>query len=65
MKWYRNSEQIDISYTTDSVDARSLNEYTFSVRRVDNDAIYRCEASNTASAAPLTSEVSLNVYCKY
>lgn len=62
VKWYRNSEQIDISYTTDSVDARSLNEYTFSVRRVDNDAIYRCEASNTASAAPLTSEVSLNVY---
>lgn len=64
VKWFRNNEQIDISYTTDSADAQSLNEYTFSVRREDNGAIYRCEASNTASIAPLTSEVTLNVYCK-
>nr|XP_022326669.1 nephrin-like isoform X2 [Crassostrea virginica] len=62
VKWFRNNEQIDISYTTDSADAQSLNEYTFSVRREDNGAIYRCEASNTASIAPLTSEVILNVY---
>ena len=65
MKWYRNGVQKDISYTTDSADAQSLNEYLFPVRREDNGAVYRCEATNTASLSPLTAEVTLNVYCKY
>ncbi|XP_048773345.2 nephrin-like isoform X3 [Ostrea edulis] len=62
VKWYRNGVQKDISYTTDSADAQSLNEYLFPVRREDNGAVYRCEASNTASLSPLTTEVTLNVY---
>ena len=31
----------------------------------DNDAIYRCEASNSAIDIPVFSIVKMNVYCKY
>ncbi|XP_061188981.1 nephrin-like isoform X2 [Saccostrea echinata] len=60
VKWFRNNVEVDISHTTDP--AQSMNEYLFSVRREDNGAVYRCEASNTATSAPLTAEVTLNVY---
>ena len=35
------------------------------VNATDNEAIYKCEASNPAVDIPLITAVQMNVYCKY
>lgn len=57
--WYRNGEKFDFLYT--SGNNRAENELVFDVKSIDNNATYRCEASNQMTVIPLASEVQLTV----
>ena len=60
--WFRNGDSIDFSYEATADDSR--NELILVVVSSDNGAVYRCEASNRVTAAPLTAEITLTVLCK-
>jgi hypothetical protein len=48
------------------VNDRSVSaEVNILVNVTDNEARYKCEASNSATEIPLFETVTLNVYCKY
>ncbi|XP_076321284.1 nephrin-like isoform X2 [Tachypleus tridentatus] len=57
--WFKNNQQIDFSYTTRG--QKSTNKHTFVVDNSDNNAIYRCEASNIMSPQPMNALVKLTV----
>ncbi|KAG8196719.1 hypothetical protein JTE90_023227 [Oedothorax gibbosus] len=57
--WYRNDKQVDATYTT--AGRESTNTLTFQVESNDNNAIYRCEATNSVSLKPMVSMVELTV----
>ncbi|KAG8193433.1 hypothetical protein JTE90_009650 [Oedothorax gibbosus] len=57
--WYRNGDQVDVTYSTGGKEA--TNTHTFAVGPRDNRAVYRCEASNTVTMQPLSASVRLNV----
>ncbi|GFW82894.1 nephrin [Trichonephila clavipes] len=57
--WFRNNEQVDITYSTGGREA--TNTHTFTVGPKDNKAVYKCEASNVVTNQPLTASVRLNV----
>ncbi|XP_076310450.1 nephrin-like isoform X2 [Tachypleus tridentatus] len=58
--WFRNGAQVDSSY---SVSGReTTNPYTFHVDASDNNADYRCEASNSVTLKPMVASVRLKVY---
>ena len=61
--WYKNDAEIDFSYTSGG--DKSVNELVFTVQPNDNEAVYRCEASNLVTSTPLTAEVKLIVECEY
>ncbi|XP_033757883.1 nephrin-like isoform X4 [Pecten maximus] len=58
--WFRNDVKIDFSYS--SSNDRSTNDLSFTVGASDNDAVYRCEATNAATEYPLTAQVQTVVY---
>ena len=60
--WYRNGKEIDFQFVTSNNKAE--NEILFTVQPSDNEAIYRCEASNLVTVQPLKVEVKLTVQCK-
>ena len=60
--WYKNDAEIDFSYTSGG--DKSVNELVFTVQPNDNEAVYRCEASNLVTSSPLTTEVKLIVQCE-
>ncbi|KFM57797.1 Nephrin, partial [Stegodyphus mimosarum] len=57
--WYRNDQQVDVTYTTTG--RESTNTLTFVVESNDNNAIYRCEATNSVSLKPMIAMVKLTV----
>ncbi|GFY69914.1 synaptogenesis protein syg-2, partial [Trichonephila inaurata madagascariensis] len=57
--WFRNDEQVDVTYSTGGREA--TNTHTFTVGPKDNKAVYKCEASNVVTNQPLTASVRLNV----
>jgi len=59
--WYRNNEEFDFSYV--SGNNRAENELIFTVQPTDNNAIYRCSATNQMTTEPLNTEVKLTVQC--
>ncbi len=59
---YKNDEEIDFSY--ESGFGKAQNELLFTVMPNDNEAVYRCEASNRVTPQPLIAEVKLTVQCK-
>ena len=61
--WYRNNEELDFSYN--SGNNRAENELIFTVQPQDNNAIYKCQASNSMTKEPLTTEVKLTVQCEF
>jgi len=61
--WYRNGDELDFSYS--SGNNRAENELIFTVRPVDNNAIYQCQASNQMTREPLMAEVKLTVQCQF
>ncbi|XP_069115505.1 nephrin-like isoform X5 [Argopecten irradians] len=58
--WFKNDVKVDFSYS--SSNDRSTNELSFTVGASDNDAVYRCEATNAATEYPLTAQVQIVVY---
>ncbi|XP_064471878.1 nephrin-like isoform X2 [Ornithodoros turicata] len=59
--WYRNNEErsVDSSYTTSG--RESINTLTFVANSSDNNAVYRCVASNVVSPEPMAASVKLTV----
>ena len=60
--WYRNGDEVDFSYVSGG--GRAENELIFTVQPSDNNAVYRCAASNQMTAQPLTTDIQLTVQCK-
>jgi len=59
--WYRDDAELDFSYVSGG--GRAENELVFRVEPRDNDAVYRCAASNQMTARPLTTDITLTVQC--
>lgn len=59
--WYRNQEErsVDSSYTTSG--RESVNTLTFVANSSDNNAVYRCVATNVVSPEPVSAAVRLTV----
>lgn len=60
--WYKNNKEIDQSYATGQNKAE--NDLILKVQSSDNDAIFKCEASNVATVKPLDASFKLTVHCK-
>lgn len=60
--WYRNGAELDFSYVSGG--GRAENELIFTVQPSDNNAVYRCAASNQMTTEPLTTDIRLTVQCK-
>ncbi|CAH1796696.1 unnamed protein product [Owenia fusiformis] len=60
--WYKNDVSVDRSYTTDSSANMARNEFEFVVDSTDNNAVYRCEATNViTSSSPPSASVRMTV----
>ncbi|CAD7011504.1 unnamed protein product [Ceratitis capitata] len=57
--WYKNGSQIRMAYRT--AGRLSENIYTFTAEASDNNARFRCEASNVMSQTPLKAEIDITV----
>ncbi|GFS49142.1 synaptogenesis protein syg-2 [Trichonephila inaurata madagascariensis] len=57
--WYRDNVQVDMSYTTSGREVTNIR--TFTVDKTDNNAMYRCEASNSVTYHPRIATVKLSV----
>jgi len=60
--WYRNGAELDFSYVSGG--GRAENELIFTIQPSDNNAVYRCAASNQMTTQPLTTDIRLTVQCK-
>ncbi|XP_054168665.1 nephrin-like [Oppia nitens] len=58
--WYKDSEEVDNTYSG-SGGRESTNIYTFIVSPSDNNAVYKCEATNDVTAQPLIALIQLKV----
>ncbi|XP_022239800.1 nephrin-like [Limulus polyphemus] len=58
--WFRNGALVDSTYSGSG--RETTNPYTFHVDSSDNNAEYRCEASNTITLKPTGATVKLKVY---
>ncbi|XP_076334988.1 nephrin-like [Tachypleus tridentatus] len=58
--WFRNGVLVDSTYSGSG--RETTNPYTFHVDSSDNNAEYRCEASNTITLKPTSATVKLKVY---
>ncbi|KAF8792901.1 Irregular chiasm C-roughest protein like [Argiope bruennichi] len=61
--WYRDNVQVDMSFTTSGREVTNIR--TFTVDKTDNNAVYRCEASNSVTYHPRIATVKLSVQCEY
>ncbi|XP_054719149.1 nephrin-like [Uloborus diversus] len=57
--WYRDNVQVDMSYSTSGREVTNI--HTFTVDETDNNAIYRCESSNSVTYHPRIANVKLSV----
>ncbi|XP_014667088.1 PREDICTED: nephrin-like isoform X1 [Priapulus caudatus] len=66
LRWKRNGVAIDLSFFTLDRERLANNPHNFTARAADNDAVYRCEATNAFmernNMAPLTAEVRVRVH---
>ncbi len=60
--WYKNEVKIDHTYETTGRESRNV--YIFRADASDNNARFRCEASNLLSPNPMKAEITLTVHCK-
>ena len=54
--------ELDFSYETGH--GKAQNELIFTVEPTDNEAVYRCDASNRVTPQPLSAHVKFTVQCK-
>ncbi|XP_052122699.1 nephrin isoform X3 [Frankliniella occidentalis] len=57
--WYKNNDPVHMKYFTH--DAISESTYTFTADASDNNAVYRCTATNIQSQKPLSAQVTVTV----
>ncbi|KAG8180209.1 hypothetical protein JTE90_003165 [Oedothorax gibbosus] len=57
--WYRDNVQVDVSFSTSGREVTNIR--TFTVDKTDNNAVYRCEASNIVTEHPKIAAVRLSV----
>ena len=60
--WYKNEQKVDHTYETSGRESRNV--HIFRAEASDNNARFRCEASNPLSPSPMKAEVTLTVHCK-
>ncbi len=60
--WFKNDVRVDFSFVTSGRESR--NTYNFKADASDNNARFRCEASNQLSPAPMKAEIVLTVHCE-
>ncbi|CAG2111664.1 unnamed protein product, partial [Medioppia subpectinata] len=58
--WYKDGHDVDDTYSS-SGGREATNIYTFQVKPNDNNAIYKCEATNDVTTLPLISFIKLKV----
>ncbi|KAL3885782.1 hypothetical protein ACJMK2_025820 [Sinanodonta woodiana] len=58
--WFKNNEEIDFSYT--QANNKAVNYLTFTAQPSDNNAEYRCEATNVVTPQPLIAKIKLIVH---
>lgn len=58
--WFKNDVRVDFSFVTSGRESR--NTYNFKADASDNNARFRCEASNQLSPAPMKAEIVLTVH---
>lgn len=61
--WYKGSETKPIDSRFSTVNRESINPLKFIANASDNNAVYRCAASNSISK-PETAQVKLSVHCE-
>ena len=61
--WYKNNDPVHMKYFTH--DSISESTYTFTADASDNNAVYRCTATNIMSQTPLSAQVTVTVECEY
>ncbi|XP_059352881.1 nephrin-like [Daphnia carinata] len=58
--WYKNEVKIDHAYETTGRESRNV--HIFRAEASDNNARFRCEASNALTATPMKAEITLTVH---
>ncbi|GFN86153.1 Down syndrome cell adhesion molecule, partial [Plakobranchus ocellatus] len=61
LKWYKGNTRLTENVTFDSVGSVARSVLLLDVRPSDNQAVYKCKASNQATATPLEVQVRLAV----
>lgn len=61
--WYRGSDTKPCDSSFSTSDRNSVNTLNFIANASDNNAVYRCVATNPVSK-PETAQVKLSVHCK-
>lgn len=66
LRWKKNGVPVDLSFFTLDRERLAKNPHNFTAKPSDNNAVYRCEASNSfmerRHIAPLTAEVRIKVH---
>lgn len=65
LQWYRNDKPYHHEFRTDEQTSKVWSELIINVTRSDNDAKYRCDASNAALTEPYSKEVTFKVKCEF
>ncbi|XP_059482331.1 nephrin isoform X2 [Neocloeon triangulifer] len=60
LTWYKNDKKIPS--TAKEVNKTMISEITVAINQTDNEARYKCEASNAATEVPLVDTVTMHVY---
>ena len=61
--WYRGNEKLTSQWHHYADQA--INTYSFVAQPSDNNAVFRCEASNLVTQHKKTASLRIPVYCKY
>lgn len=61
INWYKNDKKIHSIFK--NTDKSVTSEITVITNISDNEAIYRCEAGNSATEQPLSASIKMSVYC--
>lgn len=61
INWYKNDKKIHSTFK--NTDKSITSEITVLTNIADNEAVYRCEAGNSATEQPLSASIKMSVYC--
>ncbi|CAL4122494.1 unnamed protein product [Meganyctiphanes norvegica] len=61
LKWFKGEDEVTANYRTEDDSKTAISELDIMLEESDNEAEYRCEASNSATAKPLINSTRLQV----